>query len=121
MERLEADVCVVGAGFGGMAAAWHLHKAGGEVVVLEAEAVRDYHEQDWVAENWSQGAFCTHFPPGVLTSFGPALRRPVGPLHWAGTNYATHMTSCIDGAIRSGERAADEVIATIESAVPGAA
>lgn len=32
---------------------------------------------------------------------GPALRRPIGPLHSAGTGNATHMLSCIDGLIRS--------------------
>src|SRR4051795_692015 len=36
MKRLESDVCVVGAGFAGLSAAWRLHQAGKEVVVLEA-------------------------------------------------------------------------------------
>ena len=36
MKRLDADVCVVGAGFAGMSAAWRLREAGRQVVVLEA-------------------------------------------------------------------------------------
>ena len=36
MRRLEADICVVGAGFAGLGAAWRLHQAGRKVVVLEA-------------------------------------------------------------------------------------
>ena len=36
MEQREADVCVVGAGFAGLAAARSLLKAGKSVVVLEA-------------------------------------------------------------------------------------
>ena len=36
MEQLEADVCVVGAGFAGLTAAWRLHQAGRKVAVLEA-------------------------------------------------------------------------------------
>lgn len=34
--RFRADVCVVGAGFAGLAAAWRLHQAGLRVIVLEA-------------------------------------------------------------------------------------
>src|SRR5215510_7140108 len=36
MERLEADVCVVGAGYAGLTAALRLVQAGRSVVVLEA-------------------------------------------------------------------------------------
>ena len=52
-----------------------------------------------------------HFPPGVLTGFGPALRAPVGRIHWASTETATAHLGMIEGAIRSGERAAEEVLA----------
>lgn len=75
-----------------------------------AAAAVDYIEQDWTEENWTCGAIVTHFPPGVLTSFGEALRAPVGPLHWAGTEHSEVMVGCIDGAIRSGERAAREAL-----------
>jgi monoamine oxidase len=75
-----------------------------------AAAPVDYIEQDWTAENWTGGAMITHFPPGVLTSFGEALRPPVGPLHWASTEHSDVMLGCIDGAIRSGERAAHDVL-----------
>ena len=52
-----------------------------------------------------------HMPPGVLTQFGRALRAPVGRIHWAGSETATVSHGSIDGAIRSGERAAAEVLA----------
>jgi monoamine oxidase len=52
----------------------------------------------------------------VLTAFGPALREPVGPLHWAGTETATRWNGYIDGALQSGERAAREVLAAIPAA-----
>ena len=49
-------------------------------------------------------------PPGVLLDYGAALRRPVGPIHWAGTETATVWTGYMDGAIQSGYRAAAEVL-----------
>ena len=53
----------------------------------------------------------SHTPTGVLTEFGHALRTPCGRVHWAGTESSAVMCGWIDGAIRSGERAAAEVIA----------
>jgi monoamine oxidase len=45
----------------------------------------------------------------VLTSFGPALRRPCGRIHWAGTEAATRWCGYMDGALRSGEEVAHRV------------
>ena len=52
-----------------------------------------------------------HFAPGVLTNFGHTLREPAGRIHWAATEYATTMHGLMEGAVRSGESAADQVIA----------
>jgi len=38
---------------------------------------------------------------------------PVGPLHWAGTETADEWTGFMDGAVRSGQRAAVEVAASL--------
>jgi monoamine oxidase len=72
-----------------------------------------YEEQDWAADRWSGGCYLAHMPPGVLTQFGRALRAPVGRIHWAGTETATVSHGTIDGAIRSGARAAAEVLAAL--------
>ena len=48
--------------------------------------------------------------PGALTAFGPALREPVGRIHWAGTETADVNVGYIDGAIQSGERVAGEIV-----------
>jgi hypothetical protein len=53
----------------------------------------------------------SHSPPGVLTQFGHTLREPCGRIHWAGTESSAVMCGFVDGAIRSGERAAREVMA----------
>ena len=47
--------------------------------------------------------------PGVRLAHGPALRQPVGQIHWAGTETSTFWNGYMDGAVRSGERAAIEV------------
>jgi monoamine oxidase len=81
----------------------------------KAAQVRDYAEQDWTAEPWIGGGMLSRFGPGVLTTFGRSLRPPVGCLHWAGTETATVTHGGIDGAIRSGERAAAEIVAALGS------
>jgi monoamine oxidase len=71
-----------------------------------------YHEQDWSLERYSGGGMISHAPTGVLTEFGHTLREPCGRIHWAGTESSAVMCGWVDGAIRSGERAAEEVLAT---------
>jgi monoamine oxidase len=70
----------------------------------------DYIEQNWTTERYSGGGMLSHAPTGVLTEFGPALREPCGRIHWAGTESSVVMCGWVDGAIRSGERAAAEVM-----------
>jgi monoamine oxidase len=70
----------------------------------------DYVEQCWTTERYSGGGMLSHAPPGVLTEFGPALREPCGRIHWAGTESSAVMCGWVDGAVRSGERAAAEVM-----------
>ena len=70
-----------------------------------------YLETNWAAEPWSLGGMIGFFPPGVLTNYGFALREPVGRIHWAGTERATEQHGLIEGAVRSGERTATEVLA----------
>ena len=62
-------------------------------------------------EAWSQGGMIGHYPPGVLTTYGQNIRLPVGRIHWAGTETSTTSHGAIDGAVRSGERAAAEILA----------
>ncbi len=150
MSAREADVCVVGAGLAGLAAARALVAAGCNVVVVEARdrvggriwnrtlatlpaverrnlflkdlAARfgedaatpiGYLETNWQAELWSLGGMIGHFVQGALTSWGLALRRPVGRVHWASSERATEMHGLMEGAVRSGERAAAEILARI--------
>jgi monoamine oxidase len=70
----------------------------------------EYVERDWAAEEWSRGCYGGRFGTGVWTGYGEALREPVGRIHWAGTETAEVWNGYMDGAIRSGERAAREVL-----------
>jgi monoamine oxidase len=79
----------------------------------EARAAELYLEQDWAAEPWSAGGPVCNFATGGWTASGPALRKPVGPLHWAGTETATRWNGYMDGAVRSGERAAEEALQSL--------
>jgi monoamine oxidase len=71
----------------------------------------DYVEQNWSVERYSGGGMISHAPTGVLTQFGHALREPCGRIHWAGTESSAVMCGWVDGAVRSGERAASELLA----------
>ena len=70
----------------------------------------EYVEQAWSNEPWSGGCYAGNMTPGTMTGYGEVLREPVGRIHWAGTETATRWCGYMDGAIRSGERAAREVI-----------
>ncbi len=75
----------------------------------QAARAVDFVHLDWQQEEWTRGCYGAHLPPGALTQFGPALRRPVGPIHWAGTETAEVWSGYMDGAIESGERVAREI------------
>jgi monoamine oxidase len=72
-----------------------------------------YVELDWQQERWSGGCYGTLFGPSVWTRHGTALREPAGPIHWAGTETSPVWCGYMDGAVRSGERAAAEVLAAL--------
>ncbi|MFE0257393.1 flavin monoamine oxidase family protein [Streptomyces sp. NPDC059010] len=69
--------------------------------------------QRWNNEAYTRGGPVSIAAPGVLTQYGSALREPVGGIHWAGTETSTHWMGFMDGAVRSGERVAKEVLAVL--------
>ena len=70
----------------------------------------DYFDQDWTAETYTGGCSAGYAVPGALSRYGPALRAPVGRVHWAGSETAREWFGYMEGALESGERAAREVI-----------
>jgi monoamine oxidase len=69
----------------------------------------DYLDHCWSAEEFAPGGPTAAVPPGSWTTYGPWLRKPVDGIHWAGTETADTWTGFLDGAIRSGQRAAADV------------
>ncbi|KIX08471.1 uncharacterized protein Z518_03127 [Rhinocladiella mackenziei CBS 650.93] len=68
-------------------------------------------EKLWYRELWSEGAPCPMpAPGGIWPRLGNELRRPFGNLHFIGTETAIEWKGYMEGAVRSGERGARDVI-----------
>jgi len=67
-----------------------------------------YDDNDWLIEPYTHG-YVGSMPPGVMTRFGHALREPCGRIHWASSETSVEWAGYIEGALRSGIRAATEV------------
>jgi monoamine oxidase len=76
----------------------------------EARNPVEFFDTLWPDERWIRGAPVGNYSPGHLLAYGPALRRVQGKIHWAGTETSTYWNGYMDGAVRSGERAAKEVL-----------
>lgn len=70
----------------------------------------EYIEQDWLNFPWTRGAYFPNLPPGMLTRYGHVFRQPFQRIHWAGTETECEWTGSMEGAVRSGERVAQEVL-----------
>jgi monoamine oxidase len=82
----------------------------GRLLGADAEAPDALVVQNWCLEEWTRGCYAAHFPPGVWTSHGSAFRAPCGRIHWAGTETSPEWHGYMEGALRSGKRAADEML-----------
>jgi monoamine oxidase len=76
----------------------------------QAASPTRYVETAWKGETWTRG--CPVGIPGLgqTAARGQALREPVERIHWAGTETSGYWAGYMDGAVRSGERVAAEVI-----------
>jgi monoamine oxidase len=71
----------------------------------------DVVEQDWTAEEFTRGCYGGRLGAGAWTQYGRALTAPVGRIHWAGAETSDVWNGYMDGAVRSGRRAAGEILA----------
>ena len=72
-----------------------------------------YVDLPWASEVYTRGAYGSFNPPGVLTSLRDAAAEAVGPVHFAGADFSAQWPGYMDGAIRSGESAADAVLRSL--------
>ena len=79
----------------------------------KARRPREFFETTWADQQWSRGCPVGIPAVGALVAYGPRIRRPVGRIHWAGTETSTFWNGYMDGAVRSGQRAAAEVLAEL--------
>ncbi len=79
----------------------------------EALKPKRYLDKSWAKDRWARGCYVGFCPPGVLVDYHEAIRAPVGPIHWAGTETASEWVGYMDGAVESGLRAAAEVLAEV--------
>jgi monoamine oxidase len=75
-----------------------------------ARRPREFVETSWASQQWSRGCPVGIPSQGTLLAYGSRIRKPVGRIHWAGTETSTFWNGYMDGAVRSGERAAAEVL-----------
>ena len=99
--------------YAGMSEADRRAKVRDEFAVYFGEEARnpiEFFDTRWPEERWIRGGPVGNYGPGQLLQYGPALRRVQGKIHWAGTETSTFWNGYMDGAVRSGERAAKEVL-----------
>jgi monoamine oxidase len=70
-----------------------------------------YHELAWADEEWTRGCYGGALPPGVWTEYGRVLRTPVGCIRWTGSETSPMFSGYMEGAVRSGERVAADLLA----------
>lgn len=88
----------------------HLATMVGEEYAKQARDVLEYNAGEWTEEEWFGGAPTSAVPPHLLSQYGEAMRAPFKNTHFAGGETAREWKGYLEGALRAGTRAADEVL-----------
>ena len=73
----------------------------------------EYIELDWTADEYSRGCYGGRMGTGVWTRYAQTLSQPVGRIHWAASETSDVWNGYMEGAVRSGERAAKDALAAL--------
>jgi monoamine oxidase len=64
---------------------------------------------DWVADPWVRGSYAA-FLPGQSARYMGVIKRQEGRIHFAGEHTSVEYQGFLEGAVRSGERCASEIL-----------
>nr|WP_319640122.1 FAD-dependent oxidoreductase [Acaricomes phytoseiuli] len=79
---------------------------------LGSEALHSevYFDSDWASEEWTRGGYAASFDLGGLSRYGADQRQSIGPIHWASSDVAAEGFQHVDGALRMGKQAAQDIL-----------
>ncbi|EKG19082.1 Flavin-containing amine oxidase [Macrophomina phaseolina MS6] len=78
----------------------------------------EFFEQVWKHEPFSKGALAPITALGHYTKFDSVYGKPVGNLHFVGTEYSREWKGYMEGALCSGEKGAEEVVEALRQQPP---
>lgn len=88
----------------------HLAELVGPQLADQARDVLEVHQAEWTKMDHLGGAPTSAMAPNMLRELGSALHAPFGNIHTAGGEAAYEWKGYLEGAVTSGQRAADEII-----------
>jgi monoamine oxidase len=81
----------------------------------QARNVIDYTDHCWGTDTFAPGGPNPAVAPYATTTYGHALVEPYGRIDWAGTETAGEWAGCMNGAVLTGQRAAERIGAQLRS------
>jgi monoamine oxidase len=115
-RTIETEVVVIGGGIAGLTAATELAAAGTDVAVLEARdrvGGRTWNTEIGGEANELGGQWVAPYQSAMHELLADLETGQVGPIHWACTDIAGIGHIHMEGAIRSGRRAAETCMAGV--------
>lgn len=70
----------------------------------------EYHDANWPQTPYIGGAHYASLSPNSLIAYGEAFGKRFGRICWAGTEMSETWCGTLEGAVRAGERAVDEIL-----------
>ena len=80
----------------------------------DAELPMLYEDFSMTDEAWSRGCYAGIYPTGAWTGFQDAYSKTENDIYWAGTEASKVWFGYIEGAVRAGETAADNILSDLK-------